>query len=458
MRHIKIKPFEVSSKSGTALFLSLLLAGYSAQETLAGELAYGIGYFGEYSDNILRSSSAPVSDMIHSAVLGVAYRENGPALDAFVLAQAEYRDYKKDTFDDGTFYYADISAAWRILPQRLTWYLTDRYAQVLTDVTRSDTQTNRTNSNVLNTGPDIFFRLGTVNTLVFGLRYGNATYDVGGVGDTRYGASARWQYASDPETTYSLNYEGDKVQYDDGALINGIPADNFVSHDYFIRAEKRRAYTHFVLDLGSTRIERERTEATSGYLARLTWTQQIATGSSGGVRLASEYLDAGTVLLSTATSPTPAPGDPPASPETGEATNDLFYSKRTEVYYNRIGSSFDFNSSLSYNGIEYEIVRTQDRRESGVYLDLSYRPFSLLTATLYTSHLDIQYQQSPARNDRDNGAGLRLTYRLNTNLNAALDGRRTWRYSTDATREYIDRRLMFWLTYSSSSLFTPARR
>lgn len=458
MRHKKNSTFEGTPNSGTVFFFSLLVAGYSVQVSHAGEFAYGFGYFAEYSDNILRAPVSPVSEVTNSAIVGVAYRESDPTFDAYMLTLAEYRDYRNDNiFDDGGFYYADVSAIWRIFPQRLTWYLVDRYGQVTVDATRSDTPANRTSANAISTGPDIFFRLGQVNTLVFGLRYGNTLYSEGHFGDTRYGVSARWLYAANSEMTYSLNYEGQQVRHDDGAVANNALIDDFLRHDLFLRAERRQARARFLLDLGVTRIDREKTPATSGNLARLTWTQQLTSGSSAGILLAREYLDAGTVLLSTATSPAPVPGDPPVSTEAGQAANDLFFTKRAEVYYNRIDTHFDLNSSIYYRDSNYVILDNLDRSESGVRLELIYRPFTLLATTLYASYADVQYQ-SIVRDDRDGEAGLRLTYRLNTNFSATLDGRTNWRNSTLDSQDYTDRRLLFSLTYSSSSLFTPAKR
>jgi len=433
------------------LLLGAGLVGWFAQNVCAGELAYGLGYVGEYSDNIQRVQVNPRDEWINSVVAGAAYRENGPALDAHLLAQAEYRDYKNDIYNDGPLYYADASLLWRISPQRLNWIFLDRYDQVTRDISLPDTPDNRVNTNVLSTGPDLFIRLGSVNTLLLGLRYGNASYSEVDLDNSRYGASARWLYVANTEMTYSLNYEAEQIKYE-----NEFLNDNLMRNDAFIRIDMRQARARFMLDLGATQIERDQAGETSGYLARLAWTQQLTSGSSAGVLLGSEYLDAGSALLTTTTSPTPVPGTPPSLPVTGDVTNDFFYTKRAEIFYANIGSSLRLNTRAYYRGIDYE-VDPQDRHEAGGLLDVIYNLSSLMAITVYGSHLNIQYQ-SFNRDDRENETGIRFLYRVNRNLSATLDGRKTWRYSTDALQEYTDNRVLFSLLYGSSPLFTPVRR
>ena len=319
------------------------------------------------------------------------------------------------------------------------------------DITHPGTPDNLVNANVLNTGPDLYIRLGRVNTLVLGLRYGNDSYSEGDLDSNRYGASARWQYAANAETTYSLNYEAQQVKYN-----NEILNENYMRQDLFIRAEKLQARARFSLDLGATRLDRDRTGETSGSLARLEWSQRLTSVSTAGILLASEYLDAGAVLLSTATSPTPIPGAPPSSSATVEATNDIFNMKHVEAYYNSSDSIFGLSARAFYRDIDYEIAPL-DRHEAGGRLDVTFNPSGLLATTVYGSHLDIQYQ-SFTRDDRVSEAGIRFLYRINRNLSTTLDGRKTWRYSTDALQEYTDNRVLFSLLYSSSPLFTPVRR
>jgi len=161
-------------------------------------------------------------------------------------------------------------------------------------------------------------------------------------------------------------------------------------------------------------------------------------------------------LLSTATGPSPIPVALPPSSATGSLTGDLFYTKRAEIFHVYKGDSSGLNAKAFYRDIEYEIV-PEDRQEAGGLLDVTYKPTSLLAATLYGTYLKVHYL-SFARDDRESETGIRFLYRVNRKLSATLDGRKTWRYSTDASQEYTDRRVRFSLLYSSGPLFTPVWR
>jgi hypothetical protein len=438
---------------GAVFHLSLLASAYPIQTACAGVFAYGVGYVGEYSDNIGRTPTNPQDEWINSAIAGITYRENGATLDANLMAQAEYRDYKYDTYKDGPLYYADASFLWRVSPQRLNWVFVDRYDQVTRNITLANTPDNMVGANVLSTGPDFFIRLGSVNTLLIGLRYGNASYSEGDLDNSRYSATASWQYASSRDLTYSLNYRGEQTKYE-----NEVLNDNSMRNDLFFRADMRQVHTQFLLDLGTTHIDRDRAGEAHGYIARLTWAQQLTTESAAGVLLASEFLDAGAALLATATNPVLATGTGTTSslPASGEVTNDLYYTKRAEAYYDHTGSSVVVNTRIFIRDIDYEIV-PQDRQEAGGRMQISYNLSRLLAATLYGSYVDIRYQNI-VREDRESDAGLRFLYRSSSNLSVALEGRKTWHYSTDALQEFIDRRVLLSLLYSTSPLFTTARR
>lgn len=442
----------IAASRGCALLLGLGLGGGLAQSACAGELAYGLGYVGEYSDNIQRVVAANSRDeWINSFLAGVAYRENGSALSVHLQAQAEYRDYTNDIYNDGPLYYADTSLLWRVSPQRLNWIFLDRYDQVTRDTASPDTPDNRVNTNVLSTGPDLFIRLGSVNTLVLGLRYGNASYSEGDLDNNRYGASVRWLYIANTSMTYSLNYMTEQITY-----VNDNLYDNRVRNDAYISLERRQARAHITLDLGATQIEQDRADETSGFLARMTWTQQLTSASSVGLLLGSEYQDAGSALLATATSPTPESTASPSLPVAGGVTDDFFYTKRVEISYENRGHILGLNTRGYYRDIDYE-VDPRDRYETGGLLEVIYNNTSLLATTVYASHLSIQHQ-SISRDDRENEMGIRFLYRVNRNLSARLEGRTTWRHSTDALQEYTDNRVLFSLLYGSSPLFVPVRR
>lgn len=448
MRRLTERLRTVVSGSGTAVVVSLLVCVYLTRAAYADTYAFGAGYFGEHSDNIRRAPTNTEAEWINSLTAGVAYQKTGSVLDANLLAQVEYRDYWRDTYEDGPLYFADTSLLWRIAPERLHWFLTDRFSQITRDVTRPDTPDNRINANVLSTGPDGYIRFGQINTLVLGVRYGNTIDSDGVLDSTRYSGFARWLYAASTDTSYSLNYEIMQIGYD-----NLVTDENLLRQDAFARMDRRKGLSTFQLDLGATLLNRESTGDTTGLLARLTSIQQLTTISSLGLLLASEYLDAGAVLLSTTTSSVSESGVPTTTIATGGVTNDFFYTRRIAVYYKRDDDIYRLDARAFYRDLDYE-VSPQDRREAGGRLEGVYNLFSMLETSAYGSLVYIRYLSNP-REDYENEVGIRFLYRMNSYLSTALEGRRTWRYSTDAFAEYTDNRFMISLTYSSGPSYVP---
>jgi len=462
MRPITGRTLAAVQKSVVAVSIGLLASCCLMRISYAGELSYAVGYFGEYSNNIRRTSVdsfgnpiIPEHDLINSAIVGVSYLENGPAVDAHLLAQAEYRSYMNDNYPDGTFYFADTSVIWRLLPQRLTWVFSDYLSEVTRNSSVPNTPDNREQVNVLNTGPDIFLHLNPVNTLVLGPRYGKSTYSESDLGNHRTGGSLRWLYTASTYTTYSLNYENEKVMYDEQIMVaNVVQNENISRQNAYFRAEKRRSRDLFQLDVGVTKIKRDNTEGTSGQLTRLRWTEQLTSGSTAGIVLAGEYLDAETVLLSSITDP--LPGTPPVSTDVNELTYDVFYRKRAEIFFKRNGASIGTVMSMFYRDLDFETT-PQDHREAGGLLEVSYSPATLLTTTLYGGHLDSKYTDS-TRDYRESEAGIRFLYRINSNISTTLDWLKIWRDSTSAVQEFEERKVLFSLQYSSNPLFSLVRR
>lgn len=438
----------VVSGSGTAIIVSLLVSAYLTRAAHADTYAFGAGYFGERSDNIRRTPTNTEAEWINSLIAGVAYQKTGSVLDVNLLAQVEYRDYWKDTYEDGPLYFADTSLLWRIAPEQLHWFLTDRYSQITRDVRRPDTPDNRINANVLSTGPDGYIRFGQINTLVLGLRYGNTTDSDGVLDNNRYGGFARWQYAASTEATYSLNYENVQIRYANEAIDA-----NLQRQDAFARMDRRKGLSSFQLDLGATMLNRESTGDTTGLLARLTSIQQLTTISSMGLLLASEYLDAGAVLLSTTNSSVSVSGAPSTTGASGGVTNDFFYTRRIAGYYKRNDDIYGLDARAFYRDLDYEIS-PQDRWEAGGRLEGTYNLFSVLETSVYGSLVATKYLSVP-REDYENEVGIRFLYRVNSYFSTALEGRRTWRYSTDPGAEFTDHRVLLSLTYSSGPSYVP---
>lgn len=414
----------------------------------AAELAYGIGYSATHSDNITRTPDtvAARSDIIHSYLAGFAFAENSSNFFGRVQAQAEFRNYQDDTYGDESLYNLKSNLVWTLSPQRLTWTVDDTYEQTRISAASADTPDNRANVNVFSTGPDAYIRFSPVQTLALGARAGNVYTGKANADSDRFSGSARWLYQATASNIYSLNYEILDVNYDAAALNS-----DYSSHNMFLRADYRPSRSQYVLDLGASKINTDRGQDLDGSLARFSWLRQLTTESNFGMSFSREFRDAGAdiLLASSATMPV-------AALTSGEITSDVYYVKRSSLFYDRRGARYGMDLTLYAQDLDYE-TSPQDRRETRGILNLY---FFLSGTTSVTASLDqvrTEYRDF-VRSDDDRNSGIRLDYRMTPNVTLAVEGRREERSSTVPDAEYVDNRVYLSILYRSSPLFTPVYR
>src|SRR5215470_12606450 len=211
----------------------------------AGQFAFGAGTSLTYESNIQRVQVNPQADLIQAVYGGFYYTENTDVLKARCLGQVERRHFYRNSFSDDTATYLDTAAGWTIVPRRLNWILEDTFREVLVDITAPDTPSNRTESNSLNTGPDLTFALSSSNSVVFGARYGR--FDIkNSVNDNeRYMGLARLIHNMSPQTSLSLNYEVFHVHFDPLAQ----PYPKVLLQNLFARFQSLNAGSGAIVDI-----------------------------------------------------------------------------------------------------------------------------------------------------------------------------------------------------------------
>lgn len=417
---------------------------------MAGEFAYGAGYSLTYDSNITRVPNNAIAEWTQSLIGGFAYQERTIDVDARLLAQAERRDYLRNTYSDEKVYYVDGAAVWTISPRQFTWTVEDVAHQVRTDITTPDTPSNRTNANSLSTGPEFIFRLDPADTAVIGSRYGR--FDIDGPGDNeRYSGYARWLHSVSAQTTLSANYAATRVNYQDPSAFN-----NFLLEAWFLRYETRPSPNGMTIDFGTSRVTREGAEALNGRLARLTLLRQLTSESSLQVSFAEEYSDTGSDLLGTVTIPTQPTGGVPSTPATIVAQGDAYYSKRGDLAYVNQGGHFGIDLRGYARSIDYQTLN-QDFDEHGGRFECSYLFSGETRLRAYTEYvrrtfLDF-YQRDTLRN-----SAVGVTYRLTRNVNITAEAGLFEESSTLPSNNFVDRRVMLLLAYSSGPLYTVQSR
>jgi hypothetical protein len=429
----------------TRFFLcSLICFGGWAQDTGAASFTYSLGYRAEYSDNIYRlpDEQEVQSDLINTVLVGFTYLENTSTFNARILGNFTYEDYYNKTFENHTNNWLDAYGEYFFVPQVVSWVVADGYRKVQIDPLQPDTPTNRQDSNVFVTGPDIHLRFGPVDTLTLEGRYGRAWVENVDIDSERDFFAARWAHRLSARNTLSLNYEFLDVDYENSTLNT-----DFIKHNFFLRAVANSARNVYTLDLGRTRIEPDGGEPISNWLVRLDSTWQASSISTVGVHYGREYSDTAAQLMPTGAADQTTSGGivPPLG--TDIVTGELFYTELVELLYTRRGNTFPWSARLFNRRIDYEFS-PDDRQEKGSLIDVRYLYSNTLSFQVSASYTVLEYEQ-PVRDDRDAIMGVALIYRAGSNLTAALNLRRFNRTSTDLNQEYTDDRLAFTITYAT---------
>jgi len=446
MRFGKNKPTHFGRCIGTAALAGALNLVCGLQAASAGDFGVGIGYLGVYSDNIDRINTNPRYDWVNAAVAGIGYRESGRYLTARLRAQAQYQQYYHETYPDETLYFVDASAIWNMVPRFLSWTLQDRYDQIVADVAEPNTPANRLNINIFSTGPDINLRLGHVNTIVLGARYGNVIYGDRLNDQDRYGAYTRWIYLFSHDLQLSANYQYEDIRYSDP-----VTQDNYQRQDLFARIDWRRVRTQLLIDAGATRIEQDRGPGDEGPSLRFNLVQHLNPQATVGVLLASEFLDAGLALLSTTTAPgepAEAPPPPPPPPPTADGVADFYYVKRAEGMTTYHGSNLLTEFRVFYREIDYQVT-DRDREESGVRIEFTGNPSGTLVPAVFYQYTKVRFQEF-MREDGYSDGGVRLVYRSTRNLSTTLEYHYRHQNSTDPLHEFTENTVSLAILYSSN--------
>lgn len=432
-------------KRDTVVVLALALYGFCPATSYAGDFAYGLGYSSMYSSNIAHASVNPQKEWINSVMAGIGYAENTPDVVARVLSQAQYNKYKY-VYGDETLFNLDSSAVWTVSPQRFNWSAQDVYRQLPVVITATATPANRQNVNVFSTGPDFLLHFSPVQTLALGARYGNFYASRSNVDNDNVSGYARWLYQSTPRTTYSLNYEVFQVDYkDDVANVNRKQQDLYLS------VHTRPSRSEYMLDLGTTRISRDRMADLRQGRGRLSWVREINPETNMGASVGAEFSNTGNdVLAASAAAAGPAPSPAPVV-QPSVVTGDVYRTKRGQVFYSRHSSRFGTSLQVFGQEVDYQLTPF-DNRQSGGDLQLSYYYSDTITTTLFSYYVKTKYTIL-TRRDTDRDAGLRFAYRVGRDILTALEGRRIERSSTDPTAPFTDNRILFTVLYSSGPAF-----
>lgn len=440
----RITPLKVS------VLTLLISSSISIHNAAASTFSYHLGYRAEYSDNIRRTADDqdPRWDLINTLTGGFTYLQNTSTFNARAAASASYFDYYRDTFDAQNDLTLDAYGELFFVPQVLSWVAADGFRKVQIDPRQANLPTNRQNSNVFITGPNVYLHLGPVDTVTLEGRYGRSGVEDFYDDSERDFFAARWLHRLSSRSTFTLNYEFMDVDYEDS-----VRNTDFIRQNYFLRGNIHSARNDFLLDLGKTRINLARGEPIDNLLFRFTATRQLNSVSSLGIHYGRENSDTGLQLLPAEASSQPTPGGIQVPLGTDIVLRELFYTELTEISYSWRGNTFPWTARIFSRNIDYELS-PNSREEKGWLVDARYILTNALSLVASSNYVYTSYND-PVSETWDSITGIGFLYRLSRSLTAGIDVRRYERRSTIPIQEYTDDRIMANVIYNAQLVGAP---
>ncbi len=423
---------------GKSLLVIAILGG-GLQRAYAADTSFGLGYSLQRTDNIQLAPENKQEEWINIATVSYGLQEHSVLLEAGIRGSVAYHDYRHDTSSDESVAGLNASLQWKILPERFTWTVDDYFTQTAIRPLDPATPTNRQDTNVFSTGPDYTIKLSPVNSLQFGARYTDNTFETSDLDSTRNTGNVRWFHVLSPLTTLIFNYGTESVDYKNENLN-----PNFDRQDAFLQITRQHSRNSFLLEGGTTSIQRDRAEDVNGSRQRFSWMRQMTPTSTLNLSLSSELSD---VTRETQVAATTGVSGIPGN----IVSNDVFRSKKADLSFtHRRGSGNDVVSLFRHED-DFQASSSDEIRRGG-NINVGYEFTAELTAELFAGSSKIENSSTtPSVEYKDTNAGLRLSNRLSSTVSLGFELNRQKRANENSLLTYTENRAMLSLSYASAS-------
>jgi len=263
--------------------------------TAAETLAYGVDVGVAESDNVTLVPTNKVSQTIALADVDFDVKKQSRLFDVDAKGNFTYLDYLQGAYGSQVIGRFDGAAHVALIPERLTWVLTDDFGQAALDAFTPVTPTNLENVNYVSTGPDLALRLGGTSFINASARFARAQYQTSPFNSNRVLGSLAWGRQLSAQSSVSLNGDTERVLFD-----NTVLNSDFDRTSGFGRYEVQGARTNLSADLGATTIDQSGSSnagsgsSTTGGLARIQLTRKLSTAAKLTLSVGHDLTDAST--------------------------------------------------------------------------------------------------------------------------------------------------------------------
>jgi hypothetical protein len=232
----------------------------AAQPVTAAEpLTYGVDVGVAETDNVTLAPTNKVSQTMAVADVDFDVNRRSRLLDVDAKGNFSDINYLQGAYGNQLIGRFDGVAHVALIPERLTWALSDDFGQAALDPFAPSTPTNLENVNYVSTGPDLNLRLGPTSFFNASVRFARAQYQTSPFNSDRILGNLAWGRLLSAQSSVSLNGNVERVLFDNTALNS-----DFTHTSGFGRYEVHGARTEFSADLGATTISQGGASTTGG--------------------------------------------------------------------------------------------------------------------------------------------------------------------------------------------------
>jgi hypothetical protein len=273
---------------GHSLALAIVSILAPAISTAAETLNYGVDVGVAETDNVTLVPTDRVSQTMALTDLDFDYKQQSRLLDVDAKGNFTYLDYLQGAYSSQLIGRFDGAAHVTLIPERLSWVLSDDFGQAALDPFTPSTPTNLEYVNYVSTGPDLALHLGPASFFNMSARFARVQYETSPFNSNRALASLAWGMQLSAQSSVSLNADTERVMFENTALNTDFDRTNG-----FGRYEVHGARSDFTADLGATTISQGGT-STSGGLAKIELARKLSAAAKLTLAAGRDLTDAST--------------------------------------------------------------------------------------------------------------------------------------------------------------------
>jgi hypothetical protein len=263
-----------------------------SQRGPAESLNYGADVGIGESDNVTLVESNKVSQTIAVADLDLDFKDQTRRFAADAKGAFTYLDYLQNAYSNQLLGRFDGNAQVALIPERVTWVLTESFGQSQIDPFAAAVPTNLQNVNYVATGPDATFRFGPTVFLDLSARYAKTTYQTEPFDSNAVLGSAALGLALSPQSSISINGSFKRMLFDNTEVNT-----DFNRSSAYVRYEVQGARTDLTANLGATKVD-QGSQSFTGPDAKLQLLRQLSSVSKLTFTVGRDITDASTAFAS----------------------------------------------------------------------------------------------------------------------------------------------------------------